>query len=803
METFWKDTRYAVRTLRRSTGFTLAAVAALALGIGANSAIFSVVYALLLRPLPYAEPERLVMIWEKFETRQRLRNVISPANFLDWRSQSTCFEAMAAVGDFRANLTGGFEPEELSAQFVSHEFFDILRAQPQRGRVFNKADDAPGGPPVVILSHGLWQRRFGGNPSIVGQAITLNGEPATVLGIMPPGFHFRNERTEVWAPLRLNPARNYRQLAGRYLTAVARLKPNVSVMQAQSELDNIARRLEQDHAAFNKGWGVNIVGLHEQITGDFRLALQVLLGAVGFVLLIACANVANLLLTRAASRRREIAIRTSLGAGKLRLVRQLLTESVILGLLGGLGGLILAVWALDLLTGAAPKNIPRMSEVGLNWTVLAFTGAISILTGLLFGLAPAAAAARLDLHEALKEGGGRTSGARQRTRSGLVVAEIALSLILLVGSGLLLRSFWRLTHVDPGFEAENVLTMRIQLAGSVYRQAPQRIRYFQQAVDKVSALPGVTAAGAINFIPFGGGLSATGFWIEGTPKPEPGKSMVTRVLSAYPGYFRTMQIPLIRGRLFTERDTADAPRVFLINQTMVRRHFTNEDPIGKRLVVDMGDDRPGEIVGIVGDTRHLKLDDEEYPMVYYMYTHLPMGFMSLVIRTSNRPESMAGTVVAALRPLDSAQPIAEIQRMDALISETVSRERLTAALLAIFAGVALLLAAIGIYGVIAYSVTQRTQEIGIRMAVGALGRDVLRDVIRRGMTLAAAGVAIGLAAALALTRVMSRLLFEVKPADPVTFICVAGLLTAVALAACWLPARRATRIDPMEALRYE
>ncbi len=798
-----QDLRYGLRVLAKSPGFAAAAVAALALGIGANTAIFSVVDAVLIRPLAYREPERLLVVWETFKARKQVRNVVSPANFLEWQAQNTVFEDIAALTDFRLNLTGAGEPEELQAQIATANLFTVLGVNAARGRTFLPEEGLPNAANVVVLSHELWERRFGADPAVIGKSLNLGAEAHTVIGVMPRGFRFLN-KAELWVPHRLDRSRNYRQMAGRYLASVARLKPGVSLEQARAEMETIARRLEQDYPEFNKGWSVNPVPLEEQIEGEMQRPLAVLLVAVGLVLLIACANVANLLLARAASRQREIAIRTSLGAERWRVVRQLLTESLVLAALGGAAGLLVARWGVDGLVAVAPKNLPRLDEIGIDIRVLAFTMLLCILTAVVFGLGPAVLAVRANPQESLKEGGRSVLGGlrSRRLSSAFVMAEVALSLLLLIGAGLLIRSFQRLTAVNPGFQTENLLTARVTLPGSQYQPA-QRVAFFRQAVERIATLPGVRSASAVSWLPFGGMRSATGFIIEGRPKPAPGERPVTDVRTVLPNYFRTMGIPLLRGRDFTERDTAEAPRPFVINQALAQKYWQNEDPIGKRIAVHMGDAVLGEIVGIVADIKDQTLDGQILPTVFYPHSHLTYSGMTLVVRATGDVSGLARSVTGVVRSLDPNQPVADIRTMNEVLAASVSRQRFNMLLLVVFAGLAAILAAVGIYGVMSYAVAQRTHEIGVRIAIGAQRGDVLRLVLRQGLMLAAGGAALGLAGAVALTHLMEALLYGVKPTDPWTFATVTALLMAVALFAAYLPALRATRVDPMEALRYE
>ena len=805
MGTYWQDLRYALRVLWKSPGFTVVATIALALGIGANTAIFSVVNAVLIRPLAYHEPDRLVVVWEWNKNKGNQRNVVSPGNFLDWQAQNTVFDQMAAIRNAGATLTGVGEPEELRGQAVSWNLFPMLGVSAVQGRTFLAQEDLPRAPAVALLSHRLWQRRFGSDPAIAGRAITLSGNSVTVVGVMPPGFQFLNASADYWVPFQIEKSRDYRATSGRYMMAAARLKPGVSLERARGEMRSIAARLENEHAQFNKGWSANVVALEEQIAGDVRRPLYILLIAVALVLLIACANIANLLLARASGRRTEIAVRVSLGAGHWQVVRQLLTENLLLGALGGGVGLLLAVWGLDALLALAPKSIPRLDEVRIDGRVLGFTVALTFLTSLVFGLTPALLSVRTSLVNSLKAGGrsaGMSSAAR-RVADALVIVEVALSLFLLIGAGLLIRSFSALTAVDAGFQPDHLLTARVLLPGTRY-PVPRRIAFFQQALARFEALPGVRSASAINFLPFGGDGSATKFDVQGRPPARPGEYLTADVRVVEPNYFRTLGIPIVRGRDFAARDSAEAPRVFLISQALARKYFPQEDPIGKRISVAMDDTNPfGEIVGIVGDIRDSALEREPTPTVYYPHPHLVYPFMTFVVRTAMDPAAAAGGITGVIRALDPNQPVAEVRLMDDVIANSLARRRFNMLLLAVFAGLALVLAAVGIYGVMSYAVTQRTQEIGVRMAIGAQQRDVLRMILRHALAIAAVGLALGVAGALLLTKAMAGLLYAVKPADPVTFAIVPGLLLAVAAAAAWLPARRAARVDPLVALRHE
>ncbi|MCI0387438.1 MAG: ABC transporter permease [Acidobacteria bacterium] len=805
-----QDLRYGLRTLLKKPGFALVAVLTLALGIGANTAIFSVVNAVLLRALPYAEADELVIVWEAQRQRNRLENVINLGNFFDWKEQNGIFEDMAAFFDTSAILTSDGEPEEVPSQIATPSLFTLLGVNPILGRTFTPDDGKPGQPRVVMLSYGLWQRRFGGDPKIISRKLILGGQETTVIGVLPANFkwHVRKgsmtkKSAELWSPWQVGE--DSRQRRGRFAMAVARLKPGVTLAQAQTEMNTIGARLEQQYKEFNTNWGVNVVPLRTQFTGEIRLALLILLGAVGFLLLIACANVANLLLARAAARQKEVAVRAALGAGRWRIIRQLLTESVLLAALGGAAGLLLAWWGTGLLVSLSPPELLDLPRVEISTPVLVFTLAVSLLTGIIFGLAPAFESSRFDLHETLKEGGrGMGSAGGHRLRSVLVIAEVALALVLLIGAGLLVRSFLRLQSVDPGFNANKLLTMRVSLPGRKYGNDRKRIDFFKGAIERMQALPGVEAAGAINFMPFAQPHAGTLVEFEGRPKAPPGQGAVTGVCVTDAKYFRTMQIPLKRGRLYTEQEATEMRHVVVINEAFARKHFPNEDPLGKRVTIYMKDENlPNEIIGIVGDSKHAGLDSEIEPMSYWPHPELAYPYMNFIIRTKGDAAAMATSARSVIQALDPEQPVADVRTMESLLARSVARARFNTLLLTVFACVALLLALVGIYGVMAYAVEQRTHEIGIRMALGARGPDVLKMVVFQGLKLAVVGVAIGLLSSLLLTRLMGNMLYQVSATDPVTFTVIGLLLILIAVLACYVPARRAAKVDPMVALRYE
>jgi putative ABC transport system permease protein len=806
MTDFLSDFRFAVRGLLRSRAFTAAALLTLAIGIGANAAIFSVLDALLLKPLPYPDPERLVIVWEKNIPRQRMDNVVSPGNYIHWSEQARVFERMAGVGQasfFRMTVTGGSgDPEEVPAQAVTADFFPILDVRPAHGRWFLPEEDTPD-TRVVVLSHALWTRRFGADPDIVGRAVTLNGNAFTVVGIMPPQFFFIEREAALWVTIGLRA--EARTPRGRWMLVVARMKPGVPVQQAQAEMDTITARLTAQFPEFNTGWGANVVPLHQQVVGRVRPAVLTLVTAVGAVLLIACANVANLLLARGASRRRELAVRAALGAGRGRLVRQLMAENLALAVVGAVGGLLLAWWGIATFRVAAESGVslPRAHEIALNARVMLFTVGLSLVTALLFGLAPAFAAAGLDLQNSLKDGARADDARGGRLRSLLVVSEIAIALVLLAGAGLLIRSFARLVNVDPGFRAEHVLSAKISIPSVGYDNTGKVIRFFDDLVKRVEAMPGVRAAGGVSFLPLAGPAAATGFEIEGREKSPLGAGPVCEVRVATGRYFTAMGIPHIAGRLFDERDSREKTRTVIINQTMAKQYWPNEDPIGKRISVYWNDPGLDEIVGVVGDIRHATLETASRPMIYYPPGRFSYPWMALVLRAAGDPAALGPALVKEVHAMDPSLPVANLQPMDAVVSRSVAERRMVMAILAGFAIVAALLAAIGIYGVMAYSVAQRTREIGVRVALGAKPGDILRLVLGRALGLTAIGAAVGAAGAIALTRFMTTLLFDTEPTEPAVFAMVIGGIVAVAVAASLLPGRAAARVDPLVALRTE
>jgi putative ABC transport system permease protein len=800
----FQDLRFGARMLRRHPGFTLIAALTLALGIGANTAIFSVVNAVVLRPLPFKDADRLVVIWES--NPRNKENEVSAANFIDWREQQSVFDQIAALSYANVVMTGGDEPERLQAAVVTPSFFSALGTQPGLGRAFLPEEGVPGAARAVILSHGLWRRRFAADPSIVGKQVTLSGANLTVVGVSPPDFQLQfptNRQVDLWLP-RVFSAQLSANREMHFLYVLGRLKPGVSINQAQSGMDAVAERLARQYPNTNTGAGVKLVPMQEQIVGKVRRALLILFGAVGFVLLIASANVANLTLSRAAARASEMAIRSALGASRLRVIRQSLTESMLLACLGGALGLLLAYWGIHLLVAAGLPTIPRLKEIGIDGQALGFTLLVSLLTGVIFGLAPALQVSQPDLSESIKEGSRATSaGFQRRLRGLLVVSEVALALALLIGAGLLMRSFWRLLQVNPGFEPAHALAMNIALPGARYGQGHQQTAFFQQALQRIESLPGVVSAGIVSNLPLSGSNMTTGITRDDRSAPAPSDVPEVDYRIASSHYFRALGIPLRAGRQFDERDAQSGPSVVIINETAARRYWPGEDPVGKRLTITENPPVSCEIVGVVGDVKHNRLDDEPRAEIYAPHSQAPASFMHIVVRTVADPMSMVAAVRREIAAVDKDQPVHDIKTMEQLFAESISQPNFNMLLLSVFAAVALALAAIGVYGVISYAVTQRTHEIGVRIALGARRADVLKMVMRQGLVLALAGIAVGLIGAFALTRLMRTLLFEVSATDPVTFVSIPLLLAAVALAACWIPARRAMKVDPIRVLRRQ
>jgi putative ABC transport system permease protein len=814
----WKDIRYGARMLLKSPGFTAVAALSLALGIGANTAIFSVVNAILLRPLSYRDPDQLVMLWERNAGRDWNQLPTSFPTFVEVRETNKVFTDLGAFTDSQFSLTGGDEPERVSALRVSTGLLALLGVEPMKGRIFLEEEGVPGSRRVLILSHGLWQRRFGSDPEIVGRTVALNGESHVVVGVMSPSFRLPPAFTatiatsqipfpqaDLWVPLTTEAVPMVREV--RNLFMIGRLKPGVTPGQAQAEMDVIARRLESELPTQNAGLGLNLVPLHQQVAGNIQQALFILLGAVGFVLLIACANVANLLLAKAVGRQKEIAIRTALGATRRRLIRQLLTESALLGLLGGAIGLLLSYLGVRLLTAFGSTNIPRLNEIDLDARVLIFALLTSLVTAMIFGLAPALYASKLELTEALKEGGRSASGGarRNRLRNLLVVSEVALALVLSVAAGLMMRSFLRLQNVNPGFNAKGLVTLEIQLPEVRYQEKGSQAAFQQQLLQRIASLPGAQAVATVNNVPFSGNEFNSSLTIEGRPIPPPTERPRAFYRTISPGYFQTMGIPLRQGRAFTDRDNAEAPGVAIINEAAARRFWGNEDPLGKRIKQGRPESQNPwvSIVGVIASTSHTALDVGAQPEIYLPYLQNVSPSFALVARGSSDVGAFAAAVRREVSEADRDLPVSNLKPMEALIANSVALPRLYTLLLSIFAAVALILAAVGIYGVMSYSVSQRTQEIGVRMALGAQQRDIYKLVLGQSMLLIAVGLAAGLILSLILTRALSSLLYEVSATDPITFAIITVVLVGVALLASYLPARRAARVHPMVALRQE
>ena len=802
----WNDVRYGLRTLVRSPGFTAVAVIALALGIGANTAVFTVVNSVLLRPLPFPEPERLFALAAMPENPFISGPMMADGQYVEFRKQDRLFEKLAAFHSSRVNMTGAGDAQSMQAAFVTADFFSVLRARPALGRIFLPEEDQIGRDGVVVLSNKLWRADFAGDAGAIGKSVKLDGVSHTIIGIMPAGFAFPSA-LDLWVPqaVRLD---EHNSMA---MPVIGRLKPGATPTEAVAELDTVIKRMPRDPREDERSSTppTRVISLLEYVSGKAQRSLLIFLGAVGFVLLIGCANVANLMLARAAGRRQEMAVRAAMGASRSRLMRQLLTESTLVALAGGMAGLLLAVWGVPALLAIAPEGtLPRVEQIGIDGWVLAFTLSVSLVTGLSFGILPALQATRRELRESLNLGGRTTTGRHETVRRALVISEIALTLVLLTGAGLMLKSFLRLRSGETGFRAENMITMTVELPDTVYQTPPQINAFREQTLAKLSRLPGVTAAAAVNWLPFGGFLTAGSFHLE-EKQPLPRGSTWVDKPCVSPGYFRAMGIRMVSGRDFSARDNAQAPGVVILSQSVARRFWPGQSPIGKRIT---GEDDPTPqdwltIIGVVEDVKQTGMADQRGGAIYQPLAQISRtswaSHIAFVVRTTTNPEALASTMRAVVRDVDRDQPVQTVATMADLIAFNTAEQQFQTRLLGAFSMLALLLAAVGIYGVLAYSVTQRTQEIGVRMALGAEARDVLRMVLRRTLALAGVGVEIGAVAALGVTRVLAKFLFEVKPSDPATFLAVAVLLSVVALGAGWIPARRATRIDPMVALRHE
>jgi putative ABC transport system permease protein len=812
LEEIWQDLRYGVRMFSSCPGFTLAAIIALALGVGANTAIFSVVNALLIRPLPYKDPDQLVMVWEHYQKDGSPHNLAAPANLIDWKEQNHSFEGMAAFSTPTShNFTGGDAPERIVGIRVSAGFFQILGVKTEIGRLFIDEEDQPNNNFVFIIAHSLWQRRFGGDPNVINKTFMLSGRSHMLVGVLPPSFkmppdfqYSTLEDIEMWTPLALPPEARQRRSSHPY-NVIARLRPGVTLDMAQTEMNAIANHLQQVFPGSNKDWGVAVSPMKVEFSGRISLVVFILFGAVCFVLLIACANVANLLLARATVRQKEIALRSAIGATRLRLIRQMLTESVLLALLGGLLGALLARLGVSILIALRPGNIPRIGDVNIDGRVLAYTLIIAVLAGVFFGLAPALHLSKPNINENLGQGswGGGQAQRSNRLRGLLVLLEIALALVLLVGAGLMIRSFLRLRQVNPGFNCTNVLAFQMTLPSVKYKSGAESEAFYEQVLQRLKALPGVEAAARVSELPFSGDQFDNTFTIEGRPPASPGKDPHANLRIISHDYFRVMGIPFRRGRAFTEQETSDRQGAVIINEAMAGHFWAGEDPIGKRMTIDIGEKGPRTIVGVVGDIRHYALNVEPKPEMYVLTLPMSQRTMNMVVRFVNNPESLAASARREVQAIDKDQPIYSIATMEKVIDKSVADQRFIMLLLSILASVALILAVVGIFAVMSYWVTQRTHEFGIRMALGAQRRDILKLVIGEGMVLTGCGVALGIIIAFILTRIMSGTLYQVSTTDLISFFSGSLLLGSVALLATVIPGYRATKVDPMVALRAE
>jgi putative ABC transport system permease protein len=806
MESLFSDFRYAVRSLIKRPGFTAIAVITLALGIGANSAIFSAINALLLKPLPIPDQDRVVAIWDKDPSHGIEHNEVAFANYLDWRAQNHSFDQLALERWWSTNLSGGDIPERIQGFLVTTNFFDVVRVKPASGRNFSEDENQPGKDRVAIIAYSLWQRRFGSDPAIVNKTIMTNGIPRTIIGVLPEGFNYP-KGAEIYSPIAMTPELIKSRRNHSYYV-IGRLKDGVNLQSAQADIDTITARLAAQYPDSNVGLGATVYPIVADTTRIYSRAMWIMMAAVGFVLLIACANVANLTLARAGGRQKEIALRAALGASRWRIVRQMLVECVIVALLGGAAGIVVALWGIDLLRTANPGEAAKYADgwknFGINYQVLLFTLGLSLLSGLIFGLAPAWQISKPNLNDALKEGGRQAGAGSHRLRNLLVVSEVALSLMLLIGAGLFIRSFTALLKADPGFNPEGIITANINLPVAKYKEESQRGAFYADLVQRVKSLPGVQNAAAVNYIPLGGANSSDVFLVEGEPEPPPGQENVGRYRVCTPDYFQTMGMTILKGRGFTAQDKAGSLPVVIVNETLARKYWPNGEALGKRIRFEGPIERAPwmQIVGIAQDVKH-ELNLPVTPEYYLPHSQDSWNAMVLVARTSVDPSSMAAPIRQQVSAIDKDQPVFDVKTMNDVRAISISVYSIGSATMTIFAALALLLAAVGIYGVMAFTVSQRTQEIGIRMALGAQALDVLKLVLRNGMLLAAIGALIGLAGAFAITRFMSSLLFGVSPTDILTFALVTAGLLLVALCACYLPARRATKVDPLVALRYE
>ena len=809
MKTLWQDIRYGFRILLKNPGFTAVAVFSLALGIGANTTIFSVIDAILLKALPYRNPDSLVLIWGADRSSGEGRDQVSFTDMEDWRSQNHVFQDMAAYTDWRPLLSGLGEAERVPAMQVSDGYFRVMEGKPLLGRLFLPEDQVEGKDFVVVLSHGLWQRRFGSSPDIVGKTIYLNARPYTVVGVLSPELHslptsLIDGLADLYRPVA--EARDETQRGSRHLRAIARLKPGVKLDQAKAEMSMIAKQIEEQHPADNTNYSVRLVTLPDDTLGVLRKAIYLVFGAVACLLLIACANVANLLLARTTARQKEVAIRLSMGAGRGQLIRQFLVESVLMALIAGIAGILFALWGNGVIEAVGAKVFPLLVGIKLSWKVMGFSLLLALLTGIVFGIVPALYASRSDLTEALKEGG-RTSAtvSHQRARGVLVVSEVALAIVLLTCSGLMIRTVISLRSINPGFNPENVLSMSVALPSAKYPENPARLAFFNGLLERIQAIPGVRSAGVVHVLPLSGDFDGRSIEVDGQPVPV-GQEPEVDFYVASPGYREAMNIPLIQGRFFQSADQEKTQKVAVVSETFARKFWPDQDPVGKRVRMESSPEEQNPwytVIGVVSDVKQRGLDAGRTMQMYFPFTQFDSFALNLLVRTASDPTSVASAVQKEIRAMDKDQAAFDIAPMNQVLSNSISLKTFAMILLAVFALLALILSAVGIYGVISYSVAQRTHEIGIRMALGAEQGDVLKMVVKRGVLLALIGILIGVTAALVITRLMTSFLFEVSPTDPVTFVTIGILLTAVAILASYFPARRASKVDPMIALRYE
>jgi putative ABC transport system permease protein len=808
LETTMRDIFYAWRGFRRNPGFSLTAIASLALGIGSVITVFTAADALLFRPLPYRQPDRLVIMWEKkIGEPAHERSTISPGNYFDWKSRSGVFEEIAAFEEFPTVLSDGDRNEQFRIQEVSTNFLSTLGVTPLLGRTFTDTENlaSGGNDALLLISYRLWQNWFGGEKSVLGRRVLINSVPSMIIGVMAPEFYFRNREVDLWAPAGLNPSIAYRTTGGRYMNAVARLKDGIPLTQARARMSVLAGMLEKENPVYNKNWTVFLEPLRDSLVHNVRRSLLLLLAAVGLLLTVACSNVANLLLARHSSRRAELAVRAALGAGRARLMQQLFTESLLLAILGGAAGILLGRWALNGLVALAPRIIVETAAIQIDWRIIVFAVVLSGAAGIFFGLVPALVGSRAELAPELNRAGRGGGSAGGSLRGWLIAGQIAFSVILLAGAGLFLRSLIKLQNVDPGLNAVNLLTFRFNLPNARYEESARKAQLFAEAIDRIEGLPGVRSAAAVSHLPFNGNVPSTRVDIAGRPAARPGEGSSSTVRTVTPGYFRTMRIPFISGRDFTAADnTTDSPIRFIVNEAFVRKYLANEDPLESKISVAMDSTNPfGQIVGVVANVKEGSLENEATPTVYYVHAHLVYKRMTLLVSTNIAPLTLVEPARRIMHDLEPSVPIADVRTMETILADTYGRQRLSAMLLVVFSGSALLLAAIGIYGVVAYSVTERTHEIGVRLAMGAKPGRVVLMVLGNGARFVAAGLGLGLACALMASKYVSTLLFETGSTDPATFVFVPTLLLVVAIAAAWLPARRAARMDPMTALRVE